>query len=351
MIIRPLHLRPFTRLTRVAIAATGLVNIFFVSLVLYKEFVPIAGKLFEADNVWQLGLMTQLSVGILFSALGIFIVGLAGHRRGVLVLAGFLVSQGLAIGFLMGLGRIRVDFEEYQAARILINWLAYSFGLRTVQLFPRRIDRRGVTQNRPVGVISPVIAALIGPARVWIFTAIILAIVALTDSELLFHVGQLSVIAIVVLTMSSNYRLSGPRTRRKIYWLLLGTVILLLARIYLSGEQLLFDMLDVNLPGARSFTWALANVGLACCILFAVFYRGAVNPRTVMRRAAVYSLGFGALLFLFAAFENYASGVITAYLGIERGATAAIGGAATALMLKPVIDLLTRIAESVLPKI
>lgn len=351
MVIRPLYLRHFTRLMRIAIVVAGLVNVVFVSLVLYKEYVPLADQLFEADNVWQLGLMTQLLVGVLFSALGLFIAGLAGHRRGVLVLAGFLVSQGLAIGFLMSLGRVRVDPVEYQVARILVNWLAYSFGLRTVQLFPRRIDRPGLIQRRPVGLLSPVLATLLGPFRVWTFTALVLASVVLTGSELLFHVGQLSVISLVVLTMSANYRLSGPRIRRKIYWLLLGTVILLLARIYLSGEQLLFDMMDIDLPGARSFTWAMANVGLACCILFAVFYRGAIDPRTVVRRAAVYSLGVGGLLFLFAAFENYASGVITAYLGIDRGAVAAVGGAATALLLKPVIDFLTRVAESALPRI
>jgi hypothetical protein len=287
----------------------------------------------------------------LFSILGLFVLGLAGHRPGVTLLSGFLLSQGLAIGLLMVLGIIEVEPSKYGVARILINWLAYSFALRTVQLFPRRINRQRLIASRPLGPATVVVDLLRGPVRVWSFTAAILLIVVVTGSELLFHLGQLAVILAAAFTLVANYRLGGRRIRRKIYWLLLGTLILLVARILLSTTQLLFDQFSLGVPGLRSITWATANVSLLACILFAVFYRGAVDPRTVVRRAAVYSLSIISLLFVFAAFENYLSGIMTQYLGIDRGAVAAIGGAAVALLIKPLIDVLSRAVEYTLPKI
>ena len=351
MAISITYIRPATRLTRVALSALGIINITFVAVVLLRTLAPDPAAVLAATHRGLIGTLTQLGVGALFSVLGLFVLGLSGHRPGVTLLSGFLLSQGLAIGFLMALGIINVDSLQFNTARFFINWLAYSFALRTVQLFPRRIDRKKLIEKRPLGPLTVFVDLLRGPVRVWSFTAAILAVVVLTQSELLFHLGQLGVILMTALTLIANYRMGGRRIRRKIYWLLLGTLILLLARLLLSSAQFLFDQFSLRVPGIRSITWAIANVGLLSCILFAVFYRGAVDPRIVVRRAAVYSLSIITLLFAFAAFENYLSGVMTQYLGIDLGSVTAIGGAAVALLIKPLIDFLSRAVEHVLPRI
>jgi len=351
MAISRTYIRPATQLTRVALSALGIINITFAAVVLYRTLAPDLAAALAAAHPGLIGVLTQLGVGVLFSVLGVFLLGLSGHRPGVILLSGFLLSQGLAIGFLMVLGIIDVGSLQFSIARILINWLAYSFAIRTVQLFPRRINRTNLIEIRPLGPLTVVVDMLRGPIRVWSFTAAILAIVVLTQSELLFHLGQLLVILVTALTLIANYRLGGRRIRRKIYWLLLGTLILLIARLLLFSTHFLFDFYNLRVPGVRSVTWAIANVGLLSCILIAVFYRGAVDPRIVVRRAAVYSLSIIALLFTFAAFENYLSGVLTQYLGLDRGSVAAVGGAATALLIKPLIDLLSRIIERALPAI
>ena len=345
------YIRPAARFTRVALSALGIINITFVAVVLYRTIAPDPAAVFSTANPGLFGMLIQLSVGALFSILGLFVLGLSGHRPGVTLLSGFLLSQGLAIGLLMVLGIIDIDRRQFGIARILINWLAYSFALRTVQLFPRRINRQNLIERQPIGSLTIIVDMLRGPVRVWSFTAAILLLSVLTQIEILFHLGQLLVILVTALTLIANYRLGGQRIRRKIYWLLLGTLILLLARLLLSSTQFLFDQYSLGVPGLRSITWAVANISLLSCILFAVFYRGAVDPRTVVRRAAAYSLGIITLLFAFAVFENYLSAVMTQYLGIDRGAVAAIGGAAVALLIKPLIDLLSRTVERTLPKI
>jgi len=309
-----IYIRPAARFTRVALSALGIINITFVAVVLYRTIAPDPAAVFSTANPGLFGMLILLCVGALFSILGLFVLGLSGHRPGVTLLSGFLLSQGLAIGLLMVLGIIDVE-------------------------------------RQPLGSLTVVVDLLRGPVRVWSFTAAILLLSVLTQIEILFHLGQLLVILVTALTLIANYRLGGQRIRRKIYWLLLGTLILLLARLLLSSTQFLFDQYSLGVPGIRSVVWAVANVGLLSCILFAVFYRGAVDPRTVVRRAAAYSLGIITLLFAFAVFENYLSAVMTQYLGIDRGAVAAIGGAAVALLIKPLIDLLSRTVERTLPRI
>lgn len=345
------YIRPATRLTRAALSALAIINILFVAVVLYKTLTPDPVEALNSMGHGQVGVLTQMTVGILFSILGLFLLGLAGHRPGVVMLSGFLSAQGLATGFLLVLGTIGASPLQFHIARFLINWLAYSFAIRTVQLFPRRINRQLLLEQRPLGFLTVLVDSLRGSARVGIFSAVILAAAYLVKSEILFHLGQLAVILVVALTMIASYRLGGSRVRKKIYWLLLGTLILLLARVLLFGAQVLFDYFGFAFPGARSVVWAIANVGLLGCVIFAVFYRGATDPRAVVRRAAVYSLSVISLLFVFAAFENYLSDVITGYLGIDHGAVAAIGGASIALLMKPLVDLLSRIAERTLPKI
>jgi len=309
-----IYIRPAARFTRVALSALGIINITFVAVVLYRTIAPDPAAVFSTANPGLFGMLILLCVGALFSILGLFVLGLSGHRPGVTLLSGFLLSQGLAIGLLMVLGIIDVE-------------------------------------RQPLGSLTVVVDLLRGPVRVWSFTAAILLLSVLTQIEILFHLGQLLVILVTALTLIANYRLGGQRIRRKIYWLLLGTLILLLARLLLSSTQFLFDQYSLGVPGIRSVVWAVANVGLLSCILFAVFYRGAVDPRTVVRRAAAYSLGIITLLFAFAVFENYLSAVMIQYLGIDRGAVAAIGGAAVALLIKPLIDLLSRTVERTLPRI
>jgi hypothetical protein len=135
----------------------------------------------------------------------------------------------------------------------------------------------------------------------------------------------------------------------------------LLARIVLVVGRLLLEGVSDNLGTTaqqlatsygllRSVSWTIANLGLLSCLLLAVFYEGAIDPRLVVRRTAVYSFAIGMAVFLFAMFENYAVEVVANTLGIREGLLEAAAGAALALLLKPLHSILTRFTELALPK-
>lgn len=184
----------------------------------------------------------------------------------------------------------------------------------------------------------------------------------LAKLELVFHLGQLLVILIVVGTMTANYKTGNAETQRKIYWLLTGAFIFLIARVISLTVQVLLEWLGLTTihigPDAQPFyvvgmirtaVWSAANIGLLACVFAAVFYTGVIDPRLVLKRTAVYSSGFGVLLFIFAVFVNYVSEVIAEMLQITEGLIEAIAGALVAVAFKPVHDWLSKLAERILP--
>ena len=89
MVISRTYIRPATRLTRVALSALGIINITLVAVVLYRTLAPDPAAVLAATQPGLIGLLTQLGVGALFSVLGLFVLGLSGHRPGVILLSGF----------------------------------------------------------------------------------------------------------------------------------------------------------------------------------------------------------------------------------------------------------------------
>ena len=85
------------------------------------------------------------------------------------------------------------------------------------------------------------------------------------------------------------------------------------------------------------------------CLLTAVFYRGAVDPRLVVRRTAVYAIVTGTLVFTFAIFENYVADLMGGFLGLSSGMVQGVGAGAVALLLKPLHDLLGLMFKKVIP--
>lgn len=299
--------------------------------------------------------VAQTSLGAIFSAFAVFLAARAAYTRGVLTLAGFMLAQGFATGYLNSLALTNVDASTWYVARALVNWMAYAMALRTTQLFPRSLD-----PTRMPGQLGGWVRILVGPRRVWLVTAALLGASLIAQSDLAFQLGQLLVLAAAVATMAANYRDGSADERRKIYWLLLGGGCLFVARIVLVTGRLAIDVggsflgsegpeLRIAYGILRTTAWTAANLGLLSCLLMAVFYEGAIDPRLVVRRTAVYSFAVGLVVFAFAMFENYVVDIASNLLGIREGLLEAAAGAALALLFKPLHDGLTRVLERILP--
>lgn len=345
----------------VAVRATISVSgVFLAAYLVYSVLVAASANSYLAASgytaVYSGRWMAQTSLGALFSLFAVFLATRSTHRPGVLTLAGFLLAQGFATGYLNAIAFAGVRGQTWLTARALVNWMAYALALRTTQLFPRPLE-----PMRLSGRLLGWTRILVGPRRVWAVSGLLLALSLAARSDGAFQFGQLVVLVVAVATMVTNYRAGTLSDRRKIYWLLLGGSCLLLARIILVVGRLLVEGVSDNFGTSaqqlatsygvvRSVSWTIANLGLLSCLLLAVFYEGAIDPRLVVRRTAVYSFAIGTVLFLFAMFENYAVEVVASTLGIREGPLEAAVGAALALLLKPLHSLLTRFTESALPK-
>jgi hypothetical protein len=347
------HPRP----VRAVLATAGVLG---ALVIVWSVTISLLGTpLTELPPPQRLGRLTFLSHAILgacFLALGAFMAIRVGNREGPLALTGYVVAQGLAMGYLFALLILGVTGSGYSLARVLVNLMAYSLAIRTTQLFPRRLlasDSERIAPGTIMAYLAKPVFRVLGPTRTWTFSALVLLPLVLTGIEALFHVGQFAVIALAVLTMVTNYRVGDAEARRKVYWLLLGAEVLLVGRLAIFVGELTLDWLGVA-PGAsmrymRIPAWSLANVGLIACLLTAVLYRGDIDPRLVVRRTAVYTLVTGALVFTFAAFENYVADLVALFLGLPGGLVEALGGGAVALLMKPLHDVLVGFSKRVMP--
>lgn len=344
-------------LVRLVLAVTGFVGAAVVLWTLAMSLVnsPLA-ELNAEQRLGRVTFLTQVGLGACLLALGGFLAVRVGGRAGVLTLAGYVTAQGLATGYLFSLLILGVGGSVYFLSRLLVNLMAYSLAIRTTQLFPRALvaeDRFGIDPSSVLHRLSGPVFLLLGARRVWTFSLCVLLLLAITRSEVVFNVGQFMVIAVAVLTMATSYRVGDAADRRRIYWLLLGAEILFVGRLAIMLGEFALDWYGVA-PAAsmrylRAPAWTIANIGLIACLLTAVFYEGAIDPRLVVRRTAVYTLVTGALVFSFAIFENYVAERVALTLGLGEGLVEAVGAGVVALMLKPVHDLLAGLSRRFIP--
>jgi len=309
-----------------------------------------------------------LSVGLggFYCVVGALVVLAGARTAGVLALGGYLIAQGYATGYLHSLYWI-FDWTGWQieVSRVSINFFAYGAALRATQLFPRALTAEQLIPLQSKGRFSSYIwkfvALFLNPVRVWLLAAFVILAVPATGLEPIFHLGQLTIIVLVVLQLTGSYKTGGPTVQKQIYWLLTGAVILLLARVVSLTASTLLDWIGISvvelssgqtlylLAAVRTTVWAAASVGLLGCVLAAVFYVGAVNPRLVLKRTAVYSSGAGLLLFAFAVFVNFVSEEVANVLEIKAMMVESVAGAVIALLFAPLHTRLARIVERILP--
>lgn len=349
---------PHPSLVRLVLAAAGIAGaLVIVWTVLMSVLGSPVSSLPPEQRLGRVTFLSHALLGACFVALGGFMAIRVGNRAGPLMLTGYVVAQGLAMGYLFSLLILGVTGAQYSVARVLVNLMAYSLAIRTTQLFPRRLeptDADRIDADSILARLSKPVFWVLGPRRVWAFSTLVLLPLVLTGVEVFFHLGQFTVIAVAVLTMVTNYRVGDAEDRRKVYWLLLGAEILLVGRLAIIVGELTLDWLGVA-PGAstrymRIPIWSLANIGLIACLFTAVLYRGDIDPRLVVRRTAVYTLVTGVLVFTFAAFENYVADLVALFLGLPGGLVEALGGGGVALLMKPLHDALVRVSERVIPE-
>lgn len=346
------------RWVRLVLAAVGILGALVILwAVLMSLLTSPIGELPPDQRLGRVSFLSHAVLGASFLVLGAFMAIRVGSRAGPLALTGYVVAQGLAMGWLFALLILGVSDAGYTVSRLLVNLVAYSLAIRTTQLFPRRLEASDRAKIAPATLLSrlsrPVFAVL-GPRRVWTCSLLLLLPVAVTGSEVLFQLGQFVAIALAVLTMMTNYRVADGGDRRKVYWLLLGAEILLVGRLAIIVGELGLDWLgvppDASMRYMRIPLWSLANIGLIACLMTAVLYRGDIDPRLVVRRTAVYTLVTMSLVFVFAVFENYVADLVALFLGLPGGLVEAVGAGAVALLMKPVHDFLGHLSKRVIPE-
>lgn len=346
----------FLGIRRISIWFLGIVNILFVSWCLHTVFLDDNRNTeIEEWYLKNLGWILQMVIGALFSTLAIVIVSKSKPARGVVSLSGYLTAQGLATGFLMGLNLVNNSMELFLLFRGIINTSAYALSLRFTQQFPTILTDSSINQSLRFRPMRYILKALNGTFKVWIFSVAIIVLSYLIPFDYSFQIGQLIVIFIVVFNLVINYRVNNKFGRKKIYWLLLGALCLLLGRIIIISSTALYDfmgMSNIMIVGiVRSSVWALANAGLITCLLLAIFYHGALDSRLVFRRTVAVSTGIGLLLFMFATLENFVSNIIVETLGVKRNLIQSIFGGILALIFKPLHRQLNNFFDKILPSI
>ena len=355
-------------LARISIVAGGVLGVLVVFWTLYWTYYwsPIT-LLVPTQRARWLSWSVHLALGGVFCLLGSFLLMRAGQQVGVLYLGAFIVAQGLAIGYWRATW-VMLEPGDWKRPLVLllVNWLSAATALRAVQTFPRKLDVADVrlvsTGSSLPGSAWKPIEWLIDVHRVWYFTAVLflLSIVIGRDNWAI-----LLIVLVVLGTMAANYRAGKEVVRRKVYWLVLGAELLLVAQVFLLVSHILIEWLAVGSGIAdprglfqfqplysivNELVWAAANLGLLICFGMAIFYQGALDPRLAVRRTAVSSLGTGILLLAFAAVEEFLAEMISDALDLNQMIVTVIAGAIVALSIRPLHDFLTENVERWLPK-
>lgn len=208
--------------------------------------------------------------------------------------------------------------------------VAAAFGLFTIvrfaQHFPEALsaaDMRAVLPARAPRLLTVIVAGLLDGRVFWLL-ALLLAITLATGAltfTLTLALGCVCGSALFTLFyLWSGYRTQDPAGRRAITWIAQAVVaggVFIVAGLTVRALE---RVLGIALPNALE-PWLLlcGMFSGALFLMFAVFYRGALDPALLVRRTALYGALAPVFVFLFAGIENVATDFLATRLGTDSG--------------------------------
>lgn len=285
------------------------------------------------------GMLRILAWGVGFGVLALVIVWKVGHRYEALAAALFLGVYSLWGGFLEG-----TPFRGtawLPPVLIACDALAHAAGVRFTQLFPRPLEPADLTAVGPRWfrrIVATPLAALLDPRIYWPAAAGFEVLWRLLPGEI--GPGGIHVLVWVSLAsvyLYAGYRRGTPEERRRIFWILEGVLVFLLAQIAWVALWSLHVAGIMALDLRVWFSWlnAISAWATLACFSLAVFYAGAFDSGLVLRRTAAASLTSAGAVVIFLTLETTAEELLVEVLGFESRLGGTVGGVAAALLVRP----------------
>lgn len=189
-----------------------------------------------------------------------------------------------------------------------------------------------------LGVIPMLLVVLLRPLPDGIWSDLSTAIMAVSYFAVLMMISGLS-----LTFLQFNFRLADDAERRSTLWLVEGLV----AAVAILAVATIINMVAGWMRITAVEEWVLVSVPVALlvflvCVAIAVFFYGAIDPRLMIRRTAIYGMLTGLGVFAFAGIETIVSDMLAARLGLPPSIGSWIAGATIALAWAPIHGLLRR---------
>lgn len=344
------------RLLRGVVAAAALLGLWLDALQLIgirRAFAPLPPDAFGVSGATPAAAtLLVLSWGVGFALLAL-IIALRFDDRAVLMAGLFLSAFSLLTG--PNGGRVAQNVLPPGTAVALLGGLTYAVGARFTQIFPRRLApadvlAMGAGPLRRTLLRMP--AALLD-ARVFWTTAIAIEVAAHTFARALpdvVHVLFYCGLAVVYLT--AGHRRGDGADCARIYWILEGVLVLFILEATWATLRLLHSLGIASLEMTFWSDWLRIGEGWAAvlCFAMAIFHARAIDPATVLRRTAVFSMTGVVTVVVFIALEEALVDTVAAMMGFDSGTPSVIAGVAAALAFRPVSERLDRMVKGRKPE-
>jgi len=236
--------------------------------------------------------------------------------------------------------------------------------VRFSALFPRLLKKEDLQSSKFLRPLRAIRFKLLNPAIVWgVFGGMAIHLIAglgrgsseeggasldeiwiwLLVVPLVFVGLPLFGMIVGALNLRSGYMSSAEAERKKILWVVAGCVVgTCMILVALAGLFVYPMVLVVILP--------LAPLVLVLCLGVSVFYRGAIHPALIIKRATLYGILGALLVAMFSAVESFLAAVLQDSLGFSSSASSASLGGLLAVVLMPVRSPLSRWLGGWLPR-
>ncbi len=279
-----------------------------------------------------------------FAGLGVLILWLSSRQSGALFGIVFL-----SIYTWWGLvsGNVSRDSSLFRPLIQTCDFLFHTSALRFAQLFPRPLRREDVLALGTNAVTKPVtafLAALLEPRVFWP-AALVFEARALAVSFPPIYTAHVLVVSLMATTyFYAGYRRGSEEERQRIFWLMEAAVVFVAIELayYAMDIILALGIFDFNPSAVGPWLHLFMIWATFTCIALAIFHKGAFDSRLVVRRTTVASLTGALAVVIFITMETAVTETLEVVFGFQSRIGTIAGGAAVALLLKPITDRIDR---------
>lgn len=344
------------RLLRGVVGLAALTGLWLDALQLIgirRDFVPLPPDAFGVSGATPAAAtLLVLSWGVGFALLAL-VIALRFDDPPVLMAGLFLAAFSLLTG--PNGGRVAQNVLPVGTGGAMLGGLAYAVGTRFTQTFPRRLARADVVAMGagPLRRTLLRLPAALLDARVFWSTALALEVAAHTFAHAVpdvVHVLVYCGLAVVYLT--AGHRRGDGADCARIYWILEGVLVLFILEATWATLWLLQALGIASLEMTFWSDWLRIGEGWAAvlCFAMAIFHARAIDPATVLRRTAIFSMTGAVTVVVFIALEEALVDTVAEMMGFDSGTPAVIAGVAAALAFRPVSERLDRMVKGRKPE-